>query len=394
VINTCTVTANAEKKLREIVKAAKKRNPSAKVVAIGCFAQRDPAKAAQIPGVDVVLGMKEKFRLNELLPAIEKGNIKGIYSEGETVSPDFLPAYSFGDRTRSFLKIQDGCDYPCTYCIIPEARGKGRNPSVEDIVNQAVEIASRGVKEIVLTGVNIGTFTDNSHGRTRKFIDLIQALDRVEGIRRYRISSIEPNLLTDEIIEFVLKSSKKFLPHFHIPLQSGSNEILARMKRRYRRELYAGKVRKIKSARPDAAIGVDVIVGFPGETRDRFDETYLFLKDLDVSYFHVFSYSNRPGTEASKMPGQVPKKEIVERSRLLRELSARKYWKFVNEQLHTVREVLFERCDKNGFIGGFTDNYIKVVHPSDESLKNEIKKVILDEIYEDFVRVKLTENET
>jgi threonylcarbamoyladenosine tRNA methylthiotransferase MtaB len=380
VINTCTVTANAEKKLRELTKQIKKRNPHAKIIAIGCYAQRDPESVVQIPTIDLVLGMAEKFKLNEFLPALEKGEINGIRNDIPPAEVDFLPAFSYGDRTRSFLKVQEGCDYICTYCIIPEARGKGRNPSIETLVEQAVEIARKGIKEIVITGVNIGTFKDESQGKTRNFFDLIKALEQVDGIERYRISSIEPNLLTDEIIDFVLLKSEKFLPHFHIPLQSGSNEILAKMKRRYRRELYAEKVFKIKNINPDAAVGVDVIVGFPGETEAHFQETYAFLKDLPVSYLHVFSYSDRPGTEASRLAGHVPKKEITRRSRLLRELSERKYLLFAESQLGKKQKVLFEKQNRDGQISGFTGNYIKIVHPYHPGLANQTVEVLLKKI--------------
>ena len=389
VINTCTVTANAEKKLRELTKQIKKRNPAAKVVAIGCFAQRDPASVSQIPTIDLVLGMAEKFKLNEYLPALEKGEISGILNGLPPAEVDFLPAFSFGDRTRSFLKVQEGCDYICTYCIIPEARGKGRNPSIETLVKQAAEIAEKGIKEIVITGVNIGTFKDDSSGKTRNFLDLIKALDQVKGIERYRISSIEPNLLTGEIIEYVLTESEKFLPHFHIPLQSGSNDILAKMKRRYRKELYAEKVAQIKSINPDAAIGVDVIVGFPGETEEHFNETYAFLKELPVSYLHVFSYSDRPGTEASRMPGHVPKNEITRRSRLLRELSERKYLLFAESLLGQQHKVLFEKQNRDGMISGFTDNYIKVTHPYRPGLANRTVEVVLKKIAKGAVEVEI-----
>jgi len=380
VINTCTVTTNAEKKLKELVRRLKRQNPEAKVIAIGCFAQRDPETTAAIPGVDLVLGMQEKFRLQEYLPGLEKGELPRIINEKPPAEVSFLPAFSSGDRTRSFLKVQEGCDYPCTYCIIPSARGGARNPTIENIVAQAKEIAAKGIKEIVLTGVNIGTFTDRSGGQPRRFIDLIKALDQVEGIERYRISSIEPNLLTDEIIAFVLQQSRKFLPHFHMPLQSGSNEILGKMKRRYRRELYAEKVHKIKSINPDAAIGTDVITGFPGETEAHFSETYSFLKDLPVSYLHVFSYSDRPGTEASRMPGKVPAKEINRRSRLLRELSQRKHLLFAQSQLDKIRPVLFERCKKDGYMSGFTDNYLKIKHPYKKEWLNTIRPVRLKAI--------------
>jgi len=386
VINTCTVTANAEKKLKELVKSVKKRNPSAKVVAIGCFAQRDPERTKGIPGIDLVLGIKEKFALKNYIAPLLENRLDGILNEEDICESNvFLPAFSSGSRTRSFLKIQDGCDYVCSYCIIPEARGKGRNATIENIVAQAEEIGRRGIKEIVLTGVNIGTFKDMSDGTSRNFFDLIRALDKVESISRYRISSIEPNLLTGEIIDFVLKESRAFLPHFHIPLQSGSNRILGAMRRRYRRELYAERVAYIKSVNPDAAIGADVIVGFPGETDELFEETYSFLKQLDVSYLHVFSYSDRPGTPASKMSGKVPGKVIRERSKILRELSLRKKLLFLQRQLGKRRPVLFENQTEEAVASGFSDNYIRVNIPAATNLRGEIRSVELQEIQGDEV---------
>ncbi len=377
VINTCAVTQNAERKLKEIIRQAKKRNPQAKIVTLGCLTQLDPHKVAQFPYVDLVLGMEEKYKLHEYLPGLLEDKIKGVHSCETNARETFHSAFSIGDRTRAFLKIQDGCDYPCTYCTIPLARGKGRNPTVEQIVQNARKIATSGIKEIVLTGVNIGTFIDTSTGKKRTFFDLIQALDQVEGIERYRISSIEPNLLTDEIIEYVLTKSPKFLPHFHIPLQSGSNEILGKMRRRYRRELYEQKVQKIRSISSDASIGVDVIVGFPGETDELFEETYRFLKFLPVSYFHVFTYSERPNTLAASMPGKVPGKVRAERSRKLRELSKRKELLFAESQLGKTKSVLFERSRKNNMMTGWTENYLRVVHPYDESLVNQISEVKL-----------------
>ena len=373
VINTCTVTANAEKKLRELVKQIKKRRPEAKVVAFGCFAQRDAGTVNAIEGVDLVLGLNEKFHLNKYIEPLLRGEISGIVEGEQADEPLFLPAYSSGDRTRSFLKIQDGCDYPCTYCIIPTARGKGRNPSVESIVEQAQNLAAQGTKEIILTGVNIGTFKDRINGRERNFLDLIRALDRVEGIERYRISSIEPNLLSGEIIRFTLTESSAFLPHFHIPLQSGSNTVLANMRRRYRRELHRERVMMIKQLRPDAGVGVDVIVGFPGETDELFRETYAFLKELPFTYLHVFPYSDRPGTPASRMNNKVDGRTKKERSRLLRELSARKHGLFVRDQLGSVLPVLFERQVRKGWIAGWTDNYIRVSLCTGE---NELQEVL------------------
>ncbi len=376
-INTCTVTANAEKKLREMIRQVKRRRPAAKVIAFGCFAQRDAEAVAAIPGVDLVLGLNEKFRMNQHILPLLRGETGGIIEGDDAEQLGFLPAFSSGDRTRSFLKIQDGCDYPCTYCIIPTARGKGRNPALESIVEQARELARQGVKEIILTGVNIGTFKDEHQGKTRNFFDLIRALDAVEGIERYRISSIEPNLLTDEIIHFTLGESRSFLPHFHIPLQSGSNTVLGMMRRRYRRELHWQRVEQIKALRPDAGVGVDVIVGFPGETDELFRETYAFLKELPFTYLHVFPYSDRPGTPASRTKDKVSGAVKKERSRLLRELSARKHALFVQEQLDGVRPVLFENDIREGRIYGWTDNYIRVSVPYAPELPGSIRRVRL-----------------
>ncbi len=379
VINTCTVTDNADKKFKQYVKQALKHNPDAMVVAIGCYAQLKPEELAGVNGVDMVLGIEEKFNLPHYLKELSKKPQAEIHSCEVSDSTAFFSAYSSGDRTRSFLKIQDGCDYPCTYCTIPLARGKGRNGTVEQIIANARQIARDGIKEIVITGVNIGTFKDDSNGTTRRFIDLIRALDKVEGIERYRISSIEPNLLTDEIIEFVA-GSQKFVPHFHIPLQSGSNTLLKRMKRRYLRELYAEKVTKIKSLMPDAAIGVDVITGFPGETDDLFLETYHFVNELDVAYLHVFTYSERPNTEAILLDGIVPKPVRNKRSKMLRGLSAKKLTAFYQTQLGQIREVLFEKAEKDNQMHGFTDNYVKVSLSYDKNLVNTIQKVRLKEI--------------
>ncbi len=379
VINTCTVTDNADKKFKQYVKQALKHNPDAMVIAIGCYAQLKPEELADVEGVDMVLGIEEKFNLPHYIKELSKNAKAEIHSCEVAESTAFFSAYSSGDRTRSFLKIQDGCDYPCTYCTIPLARGKGRNGTVEQIVENARQIARDGIKEIVITGVNIGTFNDDSNGSNRKFIDLIKALDKVEGIERYRISSIEPNLLTDEIVEFVA-DSKKFVPHFHIPLQSGSNTLLKRMKRRYLRELYAEKVAKIKSLMPDAAIGVDVIVGFPSETDELFLETYRFVNELDVAYLHVFTYSERPDTEAVLMDGVVPKQVRNKRSKMLRGLSAKKLTAFYQTQLGTTRKVLFEKAEKDNQMFGFTENYVKVSFPYDEKLVNTVQKAQLKAI--------------
>ncbi len=391
VINTCAVTQNAERKLKEIIRQAKRRNPEAKIVTLGCLTQIDPHKVARFPYVDLVLGMEEKFKLHTYLPLLEAGEKGGVQAEETQAREIFFPAYSVGDRTRAFLKIQDGCDYPCTYCTIPIARGKGRNPSVEEVVENARKIASAGIKEIVITGVNIGTFRDTSQGKERDFLDLIKALDTVEGIERYRISSIEPNLLTDDIIAYVLQESPRFLPHFHIPLQSGSDEILGKMRRRYRRELYERRVEKIRSVSQDAAIGVDVIVGFPGETDELFEETYRFLKFLPVTYFHVFTYSERPGTLAAQMPGKVPGNVRAERSKRLRTLSRRKELLFAESQLGKTARVLFERSSKNGYMTGLTGNYLRVVHPYEPSLVNTVREVKLLENTPEGIRIEILE---
>ena len=368
-INSCTVTAQAEKKLRELVKRLKKRAPQSKIVVFGCYAQRAPREVAAIPQVDLVLGLHDKYHLNRYLPDLLAGRLSGIIESRPDDKQIYLPAWSGPEnRTRAFLKIQDGCDYLCSYCIIPAARGKGRNPTVESLVDQARQLARQGIKEVILTGVNIGTFRDGD----RQFFDLIRALDKVEGIERYRISSIEPNLLTDDIIRFVLRESRAFLPHFHIPLQSGCNDMLALMRRRYRREVHREKVEKIKALDPDAAVGADVIVGFPGETEAHFEATYRFLKESPVTYLHVFSYSDRPGTDASRLSGKVPGAEKKRRSRLLRELSQRKTALFVQSQLGRVRPVLFERKVKDGMLSGWTDNYIQTVVPYREGLSGRI----------------------
>jgi threonylcarbamoyladenosine tRNA methylthiotransferase MtaB len=379
VINTCTVTENADRKFKHFVKQALKQNPEAMVIAIGCYAQLKPEELADVEGVDMVLGIEEKFQLPQYIQSLQKKPHTEIHACEVKSSEAFFPAYSSGDRTRSFLKIQDGCDYPCTYCTIPLARGKSRNGTLEQVVENAREIARQGIKEIVITGVNTGTFTDYSNGKKRTFIDLIRELDKVEGVERFRISSIEPNLLTDEIIEFVAQS-KKFVPHFHIPLQSGSNDLLKKMKRRYLRELYAEKVEKIKKLMPDASIGVDVIVGFPGETDEHFLETYHFINDLNISYLHVFTYSERENTEAVKMNGTVPKNIRNKRSKMLRGLSSKKEMSFYNSQLGKEKTVLFEKAQKGNEMHGFTENYIKVVHPYNPDWVNKTKQVLLKEI--------------
>jgi threonylcarbamoyladenosine tRNA methylthiotransferase MtaB len=384
VINTCSVTDNADKKCKKIVKEAQKINPDGFVAIVGCYAQLKPAEIAEIEGVDAVLGAAEKFRLHELLGTFEKEKTT-IRQPGKVFASeidqklDYHTSYSLNDRTRTFLKVQDGCDYPCAYCTIPLARGASRSDTVENIVKAAREIASNDVKEIVLTGVNIGDFGLINGQRNESFLDLIKALDEVEGIERFRISSIEPNLLTNEIIEFVAQS-KRFVPHFHIPLQSGSNKILGLMKRRYKRELYQERVTKIKEVMPDCCIGVDVIVGHPGETDELFLETYNFLNELDISYLHVFTYSERENTAAIGIKPSVPQNKRAERSKMLHILSDKKKRYFYEQYLNTEREVLFENEENEGMMSGFTDNYIKVTAKYDPLLVNETKKVALDSI--------------
>ncbi len=378
VINTCTVTEQADKKCRQAVKKIIRQNPEAIVAVVGCYAQLKPDEVSNIPGVDIVLGANEKQKLFNFIEQYEKEN-KPIYHSCEINDLEtFDAAYSSGDRTRSFLKVQDGCDYPCTYCTIPKARGKSRNQNIDKTVAQAKEIAEKGYKEIILTGVNIG---DYGKSTGENFYGLIQTLDRVGGIERYRISSIEPNLLSDEIIEFTVKSDK-FLPHFHIPLQSGSNEILKKMKRRYNRERFADRIYKIKELIPDAFIGVDVIVGFPGETDELFQETYNFLNRLDVSFLHVFSYSVRPGTESEQMDGKNDTKTIAKRSKILHQLSSQKHRAFYQNYIGTTHKVLFEAKNNQGKMHGFTENYLKVEINYEESLINKIVNVQLTGLIE------------
>ena len=392
VINTCSVTDNADKKFKGLVKKALKRNPNAFVAAIGCYAQLQPEELAAIEGVDLVLGATEKFKLTAYLNDLAKKAITQIHA-CEIDEADFYEGgFSLGDRTRSFLKVQDGCDYKCTYCTIPRARGISRSDRLENVIENAAKIAEQGIREIVLTGVNIGDygkgeFGDKKHKHT--FFELVQALDAVKGIERIRISSIEPNLLRDEIIDFVA-SSQSFVPHFHIPLQSGSDAILKKMKRRYLSDLYRERVAKIKSVLPDACIGVDVIVGFPGETEDDFLDTFRFLESLPVSYLHVFTYSERPNTEAAIMDAVVPLNLRNKRSKVLRALSAKKRNKFYESQLGKEVSVLFESENKKGYIQGFSANYVKVRAPWDPSWVNTIKKVQLKEIDEGgYVRFEL-----
>ncbi|WP_158996052.1 tRNA (N(6)-L-threonylcarbamoyladenosine(37)-C(2))-methylthiotransferase MtaB [Mucilaginibacter sp. L196] len=391
VINTCSVTENADKKCKKVVKEALKISPNAYVTIVGCYAQLKPKEIAEIPGVDMVLGAAEKFQIVDYITDLTKNPKALVYNQPVTEANQFVSAWSIGDRTRTFLKVQDGCDYSCTFCTIPLARGASRSDTIENAVKQAEEIAASGVKEIVLTGVNLGDFGIRDGKREDKFFDLVKALDKVEGIDRIRISSIEPNLLTDEIIEFVA-TSKRFVPHFHIPLQSGSDKILGLMRRRYKRELYANRVAKIKQLMPDCCIGVDVIVGFPGETREDFIDTYNFLNDLNVSYLHVFTYSERENTPASEMKGTVPGSTRAERSKMLHILSDKKRRAFYETQLGRTDEVLFEGDIKDGFMHGFTRNYVKVKTKYDPVLVNELKTVHLTQISPDG-DVEITESE-
>jgi len=385
IINTCSVTDNADKKCRKIVREAQKINPDGYVAILGCYAQLKPQEISEIPGVDAVLGASEKFRLHELMPTFTKvptGQPAQVFNSPIEHAIDYHASYSLNDRTRTFLKVQDGCDYPCAYCTIPLARGKSRSDTVANVVRMAQEIASRNVKEIVLTGVNIGDFGLNDGQRQATFLDLVRALDDVEGIDRFRISSIEPNLLTDEIIEFVAQS-KRFVPHFHVPLQSGSNQMLGLMRRRYKRELYADRVAKIKSLMPDACIGVDVIVGHPGETNDAFLDTYTFLNELPISYLHVFTYSERPNTTAIDIKPVVPGSVRAERSKMLHILSDKKRRAFYESQVGRSATVLFEEDIADGLMQGFTENYVRVVATYDPLLINELKPVQLTSLTHD-----------
>ncbi|MCL4105612.1 UNVERIFIED_CONTAM: hypothetical protein GTU68_057487 [Idotea baltica] len=378
VINTCSVTENADKKCRKVVRQAMKSNPEAYVVVVGCYAQLKPDEIAEIPGVDLVLGAAEKFRLFEVVDDfVKEARGKAIYGEIGEVNT-FVDAFSQGERTRSFLKIQDGCDYKCSFCTIPLARGKSRSDSMENIVANAQKLAEQGVKEVVLTGVNIGDYGTDQPGT---FLDVVQALDQVEGIERFRISSIEPNLLNNEVIAYVAQS-QRFMPHFHVPLQSGNNDMLKAMRRRYKRELYADRVAAIKHHMPHACIGVDIIVGFPGETEEDFMDTYQFVNELDVSYFHVFTYSERANTHALTLSGTVDKGERNRRNKMLRILSEKKKRAFYQEHLGSSRSILFEEEVKQGHLNGFSDNYIKVVTPYDPLLVNEIRTFEMNDIDE------------
>jgi threonylcarbamoyladenosine tRNA methylthiotransferase MtaB len=381
VINTCSVTENADKECKQIVKSALAKNPETFIAVVGCYAQLKPDEISNIEGVDVVLGASEKFKLLNYINLSGKNTHTEIHNCEISEVNTFVDSFSIGDRTRSFLKVQDGCDYSCTFCTIPLARGKSRSDTIENAVANAKKIAASGVKEIVLTGVNLGDFgygieIDNETKKRKEytFLDLIQELDKIEGIERIRISSIEPNLLKDEVIEFVAQS-KRFVPHFHIPLQSGNNEILSKMKRRYKRELYQDRVTTIKELMPNCCIGVDVIVGFPGETLEHFTDTYNFINSLDVSYLHVFTYSERDNTEAITLEGTVDFAERKRRNKMLRILSAKKLRHFYEQHLNKEFTVLFEQENKNGFIHGFTENYIKIAHPFDTDLINKSVKI-------------------
>ena len=382
VINTCSVTENADKRFKTIVKQALKKNPEAFVAAIGCYAQLKPEQLAAVDGVDLVLGATEKFKIADYVNDLSKNSYGQIHACEIEEADFYVGSYAIGDRTRAFLKVQDGCDYKCTFCTIPLARGISRSDTLNNVLKNAKEISVKGIKEIVLTGVNIGDFGkgefgDKKHEHT--FLDLVQALDRVEGVHRLRISSIEPNLLKNETIDFVSKSNS-FVPHFHIPLQSGSDEILKQMKRRYLSGLYVDRIKKIKEVMPHACIGVDVIVGFPGESNAQFLETYHFLNELDISYLHVFTYSERDNTPAAEMADTVPINIRSKRSKMLRALSVKKRRAFYESQLGSTRTVLFEGENKDGYIHGFTENYVKVKYPWDPGLVNILHQVKLKEI--------------
>ncbi len=385
VINTCSVTENADKRFKTIVKQAQRSNPEAFVVAVGCYAQLQPEELAAVNGVDLVLGATEKFKITDYLNELTKNETAAIHSCEIEDADFYVSSYSIGDRTRAFLKVQDGCDYKCTYCTIPLARGISRSDTLQNVLDNAQKIAEQGIKEIVLTGVNIGDYGKGEFGNKKHehtFFELVQTLDTVEGIHRLRISSIEPNLLKDSTINFVSQSNS-FVPHFHIPLQSGSNVMLKAMRRRYMKELYQERVEHIKSVMPDACIGVDVIVGFPGETDDLFLETYNFLNALNISYLHVFTYSERPNTHAATLAGVVPKSVRSKRSKMLRGLSAKKRRAFYESQIGRKRTVLFEGENKEGYIHGFTENYVKVKAPWNPELVNTLHEITLTEIDSD-----------
>jgi threonylcarbamoyladenosine tRNA methylthiotransferase MtaB len=385
VINTCSVTDNADKQFKQIVKKAMKLNDKAFVAAVGCYAQLKPEELAVVDGVDLVLGATEKFKITDYITDLSKNDRVEVHSCEIEEADFYVGSYSIGDRTRAFLKVQDGCDYKCTYCTIPLARGISRSDALESVLKNAQEISEQGIKEIVLTGVNIGDYGKGEFGNKKHehtFLDLVKALDEVGGIERLRISSIEPNLLKNETINFVA-NSRTFVPHFHIPLQSGSNEILKKMKRRYLREVYTDRVANIRRVMPHACIGVDVIVGFPGESDEHFLETYHFLNELDISYLHVFTYSERDNTEAAEMDGVVPANVRSKRSKMLRGLSVKKRRAFYESQIGSNRTVLFESENKEGYIHGFTENYVKIKTPWDPALVNTLQNVQLTRIDED-----------
>lgn len=380
VINTCSVTENADKKCRQLVKKARKINPDSFIAIIGCYAQLKPEEIAAIQGVNIVLGANEKFDIIQHIEQLDSHEETAVAFGKIKEVKEFVPSFSYGDRTRSFLKIQDGCDYFCTFCTIPLARGKSRNATIAETVEQANKIAATDIKEVVLTGVNIGDF---GQGGKEDFFQLIQELDQVNGIDRFRISSIEPNLLSNEIIYFCLNDAEKFVPHFHIPLQSGSDVLLKKMRRKYLSDLYVDRVAQIKRINPDTCIGVDVIVGFPGETDEEFMKTYDFLKDLDISYLHVFTYSERANTTANKMDEVVPMHVRKDRSKMLHILSDKKKRAFYESQAGKVGTVLWEGDNHEGFMHGFTENYIKVKAPFNESKVNSTEKIVLEEIDKD-----------
>ena len=382
IINTCSVTENADNKFKVFVNKALKINPNAFVAAIGCYAQLKPEELLSVKGVDLVLGASEKFNIVNYLQNVDQDFSKFDHSCNINDVDSFIETYSTNSRTRAFLKVQDGCDYKCSFCTIPLARGKSRSNSIENVVKNVKEIISNGIKEIVLTGINLGDFgkrQSDSFASNEDFLGLIKTLDKIDGVERFRVSSIEPNLLTDEVISFISKSNK-FVPHFHIPLQSGSDQILKKMRRRYKTDLYESRVELIRKFMPNASIGVDVIVGFPGETDDMFLETYNFIEKLDVTYLHIFSYSERENTKAIELNGVVPKKTRNKRSKLLRLLSASKKTSFYKNNIGTDYNVLFESENKNGLIEGYTENYIRVRKDWNKNLVGQIKKVRIEKV--------------
>ena len=395
VINTCSVTENADKRFKEIVKKTQKINEKAFVAAVGCYAQLKPEALADVDGVDLVLGATEKFNLTAYLNDLTKQEVGTVHACEIEEADFYVGGYAIGERTRAFLKVQDGCDYKCTYCTIPLARGISRSDTLDNVLKNAQEIASKGIKEIVLTGVNIGDYGKGEFGNKKHlhtFFDLVQALEKIPGISRLRISSIEPNLLKNETIDMVSKS-RVFVPHFHIPLQSGSDTVLKKMKRRYLTGLYRDRITTIQRQMPHACIGVDVIVGFPGETEEDFLETYAFLNQLGVSYLHVFTYSERDRTEAASMSEVVPMAVRNKRSKMLRGLSVKLRRAFYESQIETKRTVLFEGENKKGYIHGFTENYVKVKTPWDPALVNTVAEVRLKDIDDDgLVRFDYMEN--